>query len=126
LERFPDIPFILSHAGGAVPYLAGRISFLDTIPIVKERAPKGAINYLKLFYYDTALSANRYTFSALRELVDPTHILFGSDYPFAPEQETDMTIAGINSYDRFDAQTRKAIERDNAFALFPQLLKYMK
>lgn len=126
LERFPDIPLILSHAGGAVPYLAGRISFLDTLPIVKERAPKGVINYLKLFYYDTALSATRYIFSALQELIDPSHILFGTDYAAAPEQVVAMTIAGINSYDNFDAQTRKDIERDNAFALFPQLQKYKK
>jgi predicted TIM-barrel fold metal-dependent hydrolase len=126
LERFPDIPFILSHAGGAVPYLAMRIAGLETLPIVKERAPKGVINYLKLFYYDTALSATRYVFPALQELVDPSHILFGTDYPFAPGPATAMTIEGINSYDRFDAQTRKDIERDNAFALFPQLQKYKK
>jgi predicted TIM-barrel fold metal-dependent hydrolase len=126
LERFPDIPFILSHAGGAVPYLAGRLSLADSYPIFREIAPKGVINYLKQFYYDTALSANKFALHSLNELVDSSHILFGTDYPFAAGQITEETINGINSYSGFSAQTRSAVERDNAFNLFPRLKQIIK
>jgi predicted TIM-barrel fold metal-dependent hydrolase len=116
-ERFPDIPIILSHAGGAAPYLAGRIALGEANPRVRERAPKGIIHYLKHFYYDTALSATPYALPSLAALVDPSHILFGSDYPFAPEPITGETIKGIHSYGNFDIKTRSAIESDNAIRL---------
>ena len=122
LEKYPNISFILSHAGGAIPYLAWRISLFPGMqPGLGDKAPKGAIAYLKQLYYDTALSAVPYAFRSLQELVDPSHILFGSDLPFAPEPITAATIKGITEYDGFTAQVKAAIERDNALALFPRL-----
>ena len=119
LERSPGISFILSHAGGTVPYLAWRISMLQSL--VPDKVPKGVITYLKRLYYDTALSAAPYVFRSLQELVDPAHILFGTDYPFAPEPVTPATIAGLQEYDGFNEQTRVAIEQDNTLTLFPRL-----
>jgi len=48
-ERYPNIRYILSHAGGTVPFLAWRFSLLDYYPGVFERAPDGVLAYLKLF-----------------------------------------------------------------------------
>ena len=122
LERYPDISFILSHAGGAVPYLAWRISLFSNMqPELGEKVPQGAITYLKRLYYDTALSAVPYAFRSLQELVDPSHVLFGSDLPFAPEPITAATVKGLNTYDGFDAKAHAAIERDNGLRLFPRL-----
>ena len=121
LERCPDIQFIVSHAGGTAPYLAWRISLLQYKPKMKKKAPQGAINYLKRLYYDTALSASPYALRSLQELVDPSHILFGSDYPFAPDLLTSASIKGLNSYEGFDEQALKAINQDNALKLFPRL-----
>jgi predicted TIM-barrel fold metal-dependent hydrolase len=39
---------------------------------------------LRSFYYDTALSAGASTLSGLCQITDPDHILFGTDFPFAP------------------------------------------
>jgi predicted TIM-barrel fold metal-dependent hydrolase len=39
---------------------------------------------LRSFYYDTALSAGASTLSALCRITDADHILFGTDFPFAP------------------------------------------
>jgi len=117
LERCPDIRFILAHAGGTVPYLAYRIAMGQ---IMLPGAPQGVMTYLKQCYYDTALSANPYALRSLAELVDATHILFGSDYPFAPEILTGFTVQGIQNYKGFDEQARKAIERESAITLFPR------
>jgi 6-methylsalicylate decarboxylase len=117
LERCPGIRFILAHVGGTVPYLAYRISMGQ---IMLPGAPQGVMTYLKQFYYDTALSANPYALRSLQELVDATHILFGSDYPFAPEVVTGFTVHGVQNYHGFDEQARKAIERESALALFPR------
>jgi predicted TIM-barrel fold metal-dependent hydrolase len=121
LERHPDVKIILSHAGGTVPYLAGRLSATEVVPGLRERAPKGAVAYLKNLYYDTALSAFPTALGSLRELVDPSHILFGSDYPFAPESVIEATERGIEGYTPIDAAQRNIIEREAALALFPRL-----
>ncbi len=122
-ERFPDFPLILSHAGGAVPYIAGRIALADKNPLAKEIVPKGVIAYLKGLYYDTALSATPYSFPSLRELADPSHILFGSDYPFAPEPDSWMgqTAECVEKHGGFDQGELLAVERENALRLFPRL-----
>jgi predicted TIM-barrel fold metal-dependent hydrolase len=122
LERHPNVRFILSHAGGTAPYLAFRIAggmALD--PAFRERAPEGAMTYLRRFHYDTALSANPHALRSLQELVGPEQILFGSDFPFAPEPVARMSIEGLASYDGFDAAARAKVERENALALLPRL-----
>ncbi len=117
LERCPNIRLILAHAGGTVPYLAFRISMGQ---VMLPGAPQGVLTYLKQLYYDTALSANPNALRSLQALVDASHILFGSDYPFAPEIITGFTVQGIQNYDGFGEQARKDIERDSALALFPR------
>ena len=123
LERYPDIPMIFSHAGGTVPYIAGRICLAETVPLIREVAPKGVIAYLKSLYYDTALSATPYALTCLRELVDPTQILFGSDYPFAPQPDSLMgrTAEDVSRYGGFTDEELKDVERDSALRLFPRL-----
>ena len=118
LERCPGIRFILAHAGGTVPYLAFRISMGQAI---LPGAPQGVLTYLKRLYYDTALSANPHVLRSLQELVDASHILFGSDYPFIPESVTAYNMQGIENYDGFYEQARRAVERESALALFPRL-----
>ncbi|HVO27620.1 MAG TPA: amidohydrolase family protein [Candidatus Margulisiibacteriota bacterium] len=111
------------HCGdtAAARELARRWSLLDFLPGTLERAPRGVMHYLKGFFYDTALSANPHALRSLCELVPPTQILFGTDFPFAPEPVTHLTIDGLTKYDGFDAAARGAIERDNALALLPRL-----
>jgi predicted TIM-barrel fold metal-dependent hydrolase len=121
VERYPNVRFILSHAGGTTPYLAQRIALMGALPEFRERAPQGAIHYLKRFYYDTALSANPNALRSLQELVGPEQILFGSDFPFAPEPIARASIEGLARYDGFDAADRAKIERANALALLPRL-----
>jgi len=123
LERHRNIHLVLSHAGGAVPYVAGRIALADENPLVSGNIPRGTIAYLKSLYYDTALSATEYALPCLRQLADPGHILFGSDFPFAPRHLTAETIRGLEKHGGFDAAARRAVERDNAARLFPRFSK---
>ena len=118
--RCPDISFIFSHAGGTVPFLAERIGRLQARPDFKKHVPNGVIPELKRLYYDTALSANDITFAALLKLVAPEHVLFGSDYPFAPEATMTATVKGLQEMG-LDAKVLRGIERDNALALLPKL-----
>jgi predicted TIM-barrel fold metal-dependent hydrolase len=120
-ERCPDVSFIFPHGGGTVPYLTWRIALGEWLPGMQERVPQGVVAYLKRLYYDTALSTTGYTLRSLQELVDPSHIVFGSDFPFLPEPAVAANIADLQSYDGLTDHDRGVIERDNALRLFPRL-----
>jgi 6-methylsalicylate decarboxylase len=123
LDRYPNVRIILSHAGGTIPFLAGRLATTDPLPELARRAPLGSTAYLKRLYYDTAISAVPTTLGSLRELVGPSHILFGSDAPFLPEPSVRFQQQSLAGYGGFDAAGRQAIERDSALALFPRLAR---
>ena len=118
--RCRGISFIFSHAGGTVPFLAERIARLGARPGFRDAVPDGAVAELQRLHYDTALSANRLAFASLLALVTPDKVLFGSDYPFAPEASMTATVEGLVGLGLEDAVLR-GIERDNALALLPRI-----
>jgi predicted TIM-barrel fold metal-dependent hydrolase len=121
MDRYPNVKIILSHAGGTIPFLAGRLASSRVIPALAARTPGGALSYLKRFYYDTAISGSSTTLGSLRELVDPSHVLFGSDYPFLPEPLLHENLAGIAGFRGWSDADRRLVERESALALFPRL-----
>jgi predicted TIM-barrel fold metal-dependent hydrolase len=114
--RCRDIRFIFSHAGGTIPFLAERIARLEVRPEFRESVPDGVIFELKRLFFDTALSANPLAFSALLKLVASEQVLFGSDYPFAPETTMAATVKGLANLG-LAPEVLHAIERGNALRL---------
>ncbi|MGE0623614.1 MAG: amidohydrolase family protein [Pseudomonadales bacterium] len=113
-ERFPHIRFIFAHAGGTAPYLAWRWALLDTSPQMRERAPRGFLHYLRGFHYDTALSGSEFALAALTKLVGAERILYGSDYPFAPEAVGAASAKGLERFEGLGDEDRLAIGSGNA------------
>jgi len=120
-EKYPRIRWILAHAGGFLPYIAWRLSLVNELPDYARKVPQGVLTYIRRFYYDTALSPSAYAMAALRELVDPNHILFGSDYPFAPATVIAMETSALERLTVFDEATKRGIDRAHALDLFPKL-----
>ena len=123
LEKYSSIRWILAHAGGFLPYVAWRVSLANLMRPYDERAPQGVLTYVKRFYYDTALSPSRYSMAVLEELVEPSHILFGSDFPFAPEALTALQTKTLDESLGASAERKRGIGRDHALALFPRYRK---
>ncbi len=119
LERFPDIKFILPHAGGTLPYFAWRLASTPVIDPTQPQWPREKFAAgLRQFWYDTALASGATTMGALRTVADPDKIVFGSDWPFVPpplvaEAIKEHTAPGLHT----DAE-RAAIDRGNALRLF--------
>lgn len=111
--RFPDIRFIFSHAGGTIASVTGRMDG------IAEKLPKGLIYQLQKFYYDTAQAFNPYILPSFRKLVPVSHILFGTDFPLGAGIES--VAKGLRDNGAFSASDLRAIERENALALFPRL-----
>ena len=83
MERYPRINWVLSHLGGAIPYLAERLDRgYHAFAECRARIDRPPSDYLKRCYFDTV----NFDINALRlaiEFAGAGHILAGSDYPHA-------------------------------------------
>lgn len=119
LERFGNIDFILSHAGGTLPFLAWRLSVAPMIDArLAQRSRAEIFAGLKRFWYDIALACGAAPMAALSHIAAPERILFGSDWPFCnarvvAEEVKDFTAPGF-----LDEATAANIARRNADRLF--------
>lgn len=117
--QYPDIKFILSHAGGFVPYASHRMA----VSIMGDtgRSPADSLDDFSSFYFDTALSSSAAALPTLLAFAKPGHITFGSDWPFAPLAAGKLFAAGLETYPGLGETQRAAVDHTNALALFPRL-----
>ena len=115
VDRHPNIRWVLTHMGGAIPYLAERLdrgyrAFADC----RQHISKPPSEYLKHFYYDTVnFNADAVEFAIKFAGVD--HILAGSDYPHQIGS-IPLMIETINRL-FVDDETKRKIFGGNATAL---------
>ena len=102
LVKYPRIQWVLSHAGGIVPFHAERLGrayyakgggirwgrVLRDLPFKRHRG----LELAKGVSYDTVGAANPVTLTSLRSLVGPERILFGSNYPWEAEQSIESAL----------------------------------
>ncbi|WP_418002968.1 amidohydrolase family protein [Mycobacterium sp. PDNC021] len=118
-RRYPNIKFILSHAGGFVPYASYRMAMGIASDV--GGSPADHLDDFAGFYFDTALSSTAAALPSLLAFAKPGHITFGSDFPFAPVEVSQLFAAGLETYGELDDAGRRTIDRTNALALFPRL-----
>ena len=116
VAQYPAIRFVLSHAGGFLPYAADRMALVIARDTGLDRTV--VRNQFRNFYFDTALSTGAATLPALLAFAEPGHTVFGSDWPFTPQAAVDQFTDGLDHYPGVDEAVRQAIDRDNAVALF--------
>jgi hypothetical protein len=122
-DRYPNIRFILAHAGGTLSFLSFRLASSPTIDAGRlgKTTADQVRGYLRRFWYDTALSAGPASLAALKQVVDMKQVLFGSDWPYAKEPVTGETVAAIDTSEVLSDDERAAIRVGNARTLFPRL-----
>jgi predicted TIM-barrel fold metal-dependent hydrolase len=119
IRRFPRIHFILSHAGGFVPYAAHRMAL--AIAADTGRRMNDVLDDFRSFYFDIALSGSPAALPSLLQFAKRDHVLFGSDWPFAPGVAVSYFTAQFDKWDGLGADERSAIDRMNAQKLFERL-----
>ena len=69
-QKFRDIKWIFSHAGGTMPFLVERFIRQPMIEAkYKPMVPDGTLAELTRFYYDTAQTSNKASMSALAAMI---------------------------------------------------------
>ncbi|MFI2753975.1 amidohydrolase family protein [Cellulomonas sp. P22] len=119
--RTPAVRYVLSHAGGTIPYLAQRFDQLDSLAVVPGAEERGsAREQLRRLYWDTALAFEQPVLDLLRDVIGLDHVVFGSDRPYALAQSEAGAVA-IRTADHLTADERAAISWRNAQHLLPRL-----
>ncbi len=117
--RFPDIRFIIPHAGAAVPALADRIAMVAGVfPALAGLTPADVIRQLGGFYYDMAGAPLPRLLPTLRTFADDGKLLYGSDYPFTTEPLVGRLRAALEGGLAKEPDLLAAIRSGNAGRLF--------
>lgn len=122
LRRYPRLKVILAHGGGFLPYASHRIASLT--PFVEDEAVRRAdfLEACATFYYDTALTAGPHSLPSLLAFAGEGRLLYGSDWPYAREDNSEYFTAQLDAYPLDDAQ-RASVERGAAERLIPRLAR---
>ncbi len=115
LTRYPHVRFLLAHAGGFVPFAAGRLALAAS----PRNNPIEGLRLLRRFSFDTALSGTPWALPTLLRFAAKGHVTYGSDFPYAPAVAS-VASAGYQTIAR--ARGGAAVAHLNAQKLFPRLV----
>jgi aminocarboxymuconate-semialdehyde decarboxylase len=114
LDRFPKLEVVLPHAGGAFPWLVGRLTrgWEKREELKNLRQPPAA--YLRRFWYDT-IGYSDAVLEYLVKNVGEDRVVMGSDYcfPIAYEQP----VKNVMDNPRLEPAAKQAIVAGNARTL---------
>ncbi len=116
--KFSDVKFIFAHYGGVLPLVKER--FDNTYLMLRKREfvkdlTKIPSEYFKNLYFDTSGSRSLASLLCALEVVDSSHILWGSDYP--ANQNIKASIDAINESDLTEKE-KFGIYNNNLLNLF--------
>jgi predicted TIM-barrel fold metal-dependent hydrolase len=119
-DRYPNIQFTFSHAGGTMPFLIERIlGRKDMASLTDPTRPNARLHQLRQFGYDTANANNIVAMTALAKVVGVSQILFGTDFPYegaVADQANDLRACGA-----FTAEELQVVFGGNAQRVLPRL-----
>lgn len=81
---------------------------------------ESGIASMRRFYFDTTAASSPSALPSLLAFADPSHITFGTDWPWMPRGSITAFTGWLDRLD-VDADQLHAINRGNAEVLFPRL-----
>lgn len=124
-KRFANIKMISPHGGGTIPYLAQRISWLETqFGPGSERetlTSEEVIEGLASFYFDLTAATSAAQLDAMLHLVPHTQLMMGFDLPIMSEAWVDQAQDQLFGYSGLSSEQLQDICYGNAVRVFPNL-----
>lgn len=115
LERYPDLKIVVPHCGAFLPNIADRgqefmpllrqLGVLEKVVYIKEHLPN--------FYYDIAGNPVPDLLPFLLNFVSPDHVMYGSDYPFTPDDRCVERVREIEDF--FDHSEKWGAYKEDIF-----------
>jgi aminocarboxymuconate-semialdehyde decarboxylase len=96
LDRFPALQVVLPHAGGAFPWLAGRLNRGWEKRDELRSASRSPLEYLRRFHYDT-IGYSASVLEYLVRVVGADRVVMGSDYCFPIAYERPVEVITENA-----------------------------
>jgi len=122
--RTPNVNYIFSHAGGTIPFLAGRFGIVDEMRVIPgAEGRRTAAETFRELYWDTALAFGNPVLRIMRSVAGLDHVLCGSDYPYFRRDLAVGCIAALKHSGELAANEREAVMGANALKLFPRLAR---
>jgi predicted TIM-barrel fold metal-dependent hydrolase len=107
LRDFPNLKFIVHHAGAMTPFFEQRIRWLFPLRYGLKEV-KNPVEDFRKFYCDTAIYGSTPALMCAYEFYGPEHILFGTDAPLGPDFGlTGVTIESIQRMNISEADRQK-------------------
>ena len=126
ISTHPSLKIILSHAGGTLPYLAMRVAaMLPHIGFSGTKSTEEFMEDARSFYFDTALSGSKTTLEMLKSFAKEDHVLFGSDFPYAPTKAIEEMNRLGDEYGVSEIEMAKSINHGAGMKLFPKLKGFL-
>ena len=118
IDRYPHIRWVVPHAGSFVPSIAHRLTGISQILVPAGlMEPINVMDNLRSLYWDLAGDARPVMLEGLMHIVDPAHLLYGSDTPYTPVPITARNKEGLAA-DPLIAPIAQAVFHDNAARLY--------
>lgn len=119
----PDVKFVLSHAGGVVPYLAQRFAIIDEMAIIPDDpgTRSSAADTFRRLYWDTTSAWSDPTLHTLRAVAGLDRVVYGSDYPYLRRDIAVRGHAELQNSAELSAHERTAVLHGTAVTLLPRL-----
>lgn len=120
--RYAGIKFLVPHCGALLPYVVDRIDSFKPV-LVRIGSVADDFDVRDIFsrlYFDIAGNAGPHQLRDILDMVDESHLMYASDYPFTPNPV--IVQQGTTLFDSpylNDEQKRRFASR-NALALFPK------
>lgn len=122
MTRYPNIKFVVPHAGSFLPYAVPRLK--GGYPLLLQQGLTEPIDIdgnLSRLYYDLAGAPSTQTVKMLLSNTKPDHIMYGTDYPFVPTPVLEK-IVGMMKNNIFQNEElgkySEDIFKNNALKLF--------
>lgn len=112
---FPNIKYIPAHGGGVLPAIYPKL--IEVMKEHNQNIEDELMKFKEQLYLDTAKSVSDEALPSLLNFSDINHVVFGSDFIWANQNNISYWVNQINSLDLSSEYTKK-IYKDNARNLF--------
>ena len=120
-KRYPAIRFIIPHGGAALSILAQRLDLaLDMLTAARDEPWPSLHDAMPGLHFDLAGMPVPDLLPGLLDLADPTHLHYGSDFPYTPPPLVKRLLGDLETTPLLAGAVRDDMFGGNARALFPQ------